>query len=685
MRPVKRTTPDDWARANRLYPASASIPGPREPSVTPYFIPFERAFDRVAQIETYGASYDTVVAVSASQMGKTEAILDVIGWTLDQRPAPIMYVGPKDDFVRDEFEPRLKDMLTTSASLASKLTKGQKRQTKRRKTVSGVPVALASAHSTSDLAGMAAKIALMDEVDRIAKSVGGEGNPFSLLEARGYSYPDRIRGGISTPLLGNADIAKDAHSGLELWKVMPAEDIESPIWKLWQSGTQHHFVVPCPECGEFFVPRFKQLRWKGWPEDVPPAVAKRSAYIECPCCGFEIYDKSRRDMNARGEFVAPRQTITPGGVVSGPLPETTILSYWISGLCSHVVSYGERAASYMQAKASGDQNEVQVSVNTGFGELFAPGGGDVPEWMEVAALKRGYKRGTVPPGVRFLTLAVDVQKLKLYYTIKGWGGRATGITIDYGELIGPTTQDEVWNDLAELLTAPIDGYSIIRCFVDSGFRPGKPFSLPVNKVYEFCRRFPRVASPTKGHGHQKKPIIISGIDTKNTGEAAKYGLNIINLDTDYFKCSVHERIRWKPDLPGAWHLPQDTDEDFCKQIVSEARTKTPSGAVKWVPRSRNNHYFDCEAMQAALGHTLRAHKIPVAKDAEPAEVDANDSDETPPAHVPVTTPTPKPPVSEPSAPSAKPALAVKAVPQLNARAARLKRIRARAERYYGAQ
>ena len=233
----------------------------------------------------------------------------------------------------------------------------------------------------------------------------------------------------------------------------------------------------------------------------------------------------------------------------------------------------------------------------------------MPEWQEVADLKRPYRTLELPAGVKVLTLTVDVQKRRLVYTVRGWGYRGSSWLVDFGELHGHTTQSDVWSDLAELLHRPIGDLVIRRAFIDSGFRPGKPDHVPVNKVYEFCRKFPRLVYPTKGRATQDKPLILGKNDVNAKGDVRKYGLDLIWLDTDHFKSWVHERIRWEPDKPGAWLLPVDTTDDYCKQIVSEARVKKPNGQPQWVPRSRENHFLDCEAMQAAAGHMLNVHLI----------------------------------------------------------------------------
>lgn len=107
----------------------------------------------------------------------------------------------------------------------------------------------------------------------------------------------------------------------------------------------------------------------------------------------------------------------------------------------------------------------------------------------------------------------------------------------------------------------------------------------------------------------RTPLITSKIEVNRAGKASKYGLELLRLDTDHWKSWVHERIRWPADQLGAWHLPRDVDDDFCMQIVSEARVKLPSGRAQWVQKSRDNHYLDCEAQQAAAGYLLNVQRL----------------------------------------------------------------------------
>jgi phage terminase large subunit GpA-like protein len=201
--------------------------------------------------------YRRVVAIMGAQMAKTETFLDVIGERLDNRPAPILYVGPSKEFITDQFEPRLNAVRTVGVAEAEGLGRPQRQaaeenaEARRRR-----PVRLAHAGSSTALKSDPAAIALVDEYDEMLKNVKGQGDPLGLVEARGDTYADFCVGITSTPSLGMVEIDRDPESGLEFWKVAEEADVQSPIWRLWQEGTRHHWAWPCPHCGDYFIPRF---------------------------------------------------------------------------------------------------------------------------------------------------------------------------------------------------------------------------------------------------------------------------------------------------------------------------------------------------------------------------------------------------------------------------------------------
>ncbi len=642
----RRTTPDQWAAENRVYPPSAGIPGPRDPWLTPYTIAFART---VAERQ-----YRKVVLAMGAQGGKTDTLLDVIGHRVAERPAPILYVGPNKQFLNEQFEPRLMGLLDEAETVRDLVARG-KRMTKTRKVIAGVPLRLAHAGSSTALKSDPAALALTDEADELMANVKGQGDPIGLVDARGDTYADFVHAIVSTPSKGLKDVERDPKTGLEFWKVQASDDLDSTIWSLWQSGTRYHWAWQCPHCRDWFIPRFACLAFEGKGQELTttPARAKATAVVICPQNGCVIKNEDKPAMNAGGVYVAPGQRITKTGRVLGDPPDSECASFWVSGLCSPFKTFGERAARYVEAVQSGDDHQVQTAVNAGFGEVHVPVGGDAPDLAQVKDCRGAYAIGDVPEGGLFLTAGVDVQKRRLVYTVRAWGARTESWLIDAGELWGDTKREDVWLDLYEqVLTSEYGGLRVMRAFIDSGFRPGKPEEGDENRVYEFCRRHARLCFATKGYDKRMQPLSVSRIDVKPQGGRPKYGLDLVRLDSDFMKQWVHSRVGWPKDQPGGWHLPSDISEDYLRQITNESRMRKPGGGWTWIARGPN-HYLDCEALAYAAARMLGVERIaddarlgrrvvvPKRARAADPEVEA-DEDETPtPEPAPRRAPVPR--------------------------------------------
>ncbi|MCR6673242.1 terminase gpA endonuclease subunit [Devosia ginsengisoli] len=430
LTPAAQTTPDVWAAENRRYPASAGIPGPRDPNLTRYMVPFAR--------RVHAARHRRVVGVTAAQSGKTDNLLDCIGARLDQRPAPILYVGPSKEFVSDQFEPRLMSLLDEAATLAAKVVRGR-RMKKTLKYVAGVRVRLGSAGSSTSLKSDPFALGVVDEYDEMVANIKGQGDPLGLVEARGETYADFVTAITSTPSQGLVETEIDPVSGLEFWKPGDVAQVVSPIWRLWQAGTRHHFAWKCPHCREYFVPRFKNLRWD---KGSTPAQARKNAYLVCSNseCGGVIEDHHKAEMIAGGIQIAPGQTIEDA-IAERNEPENSTWSCWTSGLCSPFVTFGERAERYLTALLTGEEDKIQTVMNAGFGELYTAGAsGELPEWKGVLLHRIGYPKRVAPAGVLRVVAGVDVQKRSLVYVIRGFGARGSSWLLDHGYLYGNTAE-----------------------------------------------------------------------------------------------------------------------------------------------------------------------------------------------------------------------------------------------------
>lgn len=520
--------------------------------------------------------------VTASQSGKTDALINVLGHRLDDDPVPILYIAPTQKLVESVSNSRVMAMFRTTPSLFSKLSQG-KANKMTEKFISGVRLGFGWSGSATELSSHPCGLVLMDERDRMDNDVEGEGDPVDLCEARTATYPGGKVIVCSTPTIEGA----------------------SPIWSLWEQGTMAEWAWPCPHCCVFFVPRFSLLRW---PDDATPNHAQHNAWVECPHCNGQIFEQHKSTMNAGGQYLCDGQSAGTDGAVTGNRPAGDCASFWVSGLASPWVTFGDRAKSWLSAVRSREAGRIQAVINTGFGELYKMSG-DVPSWEAVAALREGYRYLDVPHGVQALTVGVDVQKNSLFYVVRGWGYNMESWLLDAGELLGDTAHQAVWEALAGILNRKIGCHDVSRMFIDSGYRPvtGRQ---SVNMIYSFCRQHLGRAYPTKGHDTLDKPLRMSNIDVSWNGVIIKNGIGLWHIDSDFAKSWVHARVNWPAGESGAWHLSADTTDGFCKMIVAESRVVKPSGAVTWLRLHHENHFLDCESLAFAAAKSLNLEALP---------------------------------------------------------------------------
>ena len=526
-------------------------------------------------------------------MGKTEAIFNIIGHRFDDGPyTPALYVGPTEKQVKSISRDRVDKMIKSTPSIWGKTERGQ-RYGVYEKWISGVRLGFAWAGSATELSTHPCGLVLIDERDRMGSDVSGEGDPVVLASARAKNFPNRKIGVFSTPTI----------EGL------------SPTWALFESGEINLLAFPCLGCLEWFIPTLSLLQW---PEGITPDEALESAYLVCPGCGSMHKDTVKQSLVGAARFIryrhAKKSEDTKNAVfgkylVAEPGPPLRTVGYWMSGLSSPWVSFGETAKKIIEAHKSGQIETIQGVINTYGGELFREQG-DAPEWLEVLENKLEIAPREIPRGVQKITLGADVQKYGIYFVIRGWGHNTESWLLDEDYLSGQTDHDAVWGALRNVIDTPIADRPIDRAFIDSGYRPGEAIVRPDHAVYTFCRTFPGLAYPTKGRDTLDKPYYFRAIDYTVGGAVVRGGVKLCHINTDFFKRWIHARIKWPDGAPGGWHLHNQTTEDYARQMVAEELvTRASSGRMVWVIRSKDNHYIDCEVNATCAAWSLNVHKL----------------------------------------------------------------------------
>lgn len=514
--------------------------------------------------------------MKSAQVGWTEILGNVVGYHMHLDPCPMLLIQPTVDmgqaWSKDRLDPMLRDTPVLSGRVREVRGRTERGNTVLHKAFPGGHITVAGANSPAGLASRPIRLVLFDEVDRFPVSAGEEGDPITLAKKRAAAFWNRRILGGSTPTTP-----------------------QSRIYKAFVSGDQRRYFVPCAHCAEFDFLKWSNVTWQN---DDPT-----TARLVCARCGGVMNDLQRLEAIARGEWRATA-------------PFTGIASFHIWEAYNTMVSLVELVRNHLEQNK--DPAQRRTWTNTALGEPYDDVV-DAPDWAQLYDRRDAYSFDEVPAGVRLITCGVDVQKDRLVYAIRGWGVNYESWLIRHGELWGETEYDAVWDDLGQLLSAPVGGRPIKFTLIDSGYRPGDPWRRPDNQIYLFCRRRPGNVVPSKGHDSQDKPVRSSRIDITVRGKVMPKGLQIWHIDTDYFKTWLHSRYEWPVDAAGAFHIPVDATEDYCKQMTSEAKAVEDSGKTYWKRVRPDNHYFDCEVLNVAAAHILNVHAIrnqPVAEEVE---------------------------------------------------------------------
>ena len=115
FKPPEQLTVSQWAEKNRrLSPESSAEAGPWRNTRTPYLVEIMDAFtDPKVKKET---------VVAASQVGKSEVELNMIGYIVDQDPGSVLYVQPTLEDARKFSRLRIAPMIRDSKPLKKKVS-----------------------------------------------------------------------------------------------------------------------------------------------------------------------------------------------------------------------------------------------------------------------------------------------------------------------------------------------------------------------------------------------------------------------------------------------------------------------------------------------------------------------------------------------------------------------------------
>lgn len=507
---------------------------------------------------------ETITLCTATQVGKSEALNNCLGYCIAQDPGSSLVVYPTLDLGEYTSKNRIQPMIESSQVLRERWDR-QKSEILELQ-FAGAYVCLSGANSPASLASRPIRYLFLDEVDKFPAFAGEEADPISLARERTKTFRARKILQASTPTT-----------------------TRGRIWREYESAdVRRSFFVPCPHCGRMQKLILAQVKWpeevrtakreaKGDPLKLHDAAerALSSSWYECQYCGGLIDDSDKLDMLRKGEWRDDRATATPPRHVA----------FHLSSIYSPFVSFGQVAAEFIESGEFPDR--LRNFINSWLGEPWRDTSVEV-KGQELLAQKGDYHLGEVPAEAHFLTAAVDVQLDHFWWEVVAWGVGASSWIVDFGRA-------ESWENLEDIIVDrqyPVKGGGLKQvrlCGVDSGYR--------ADEVYQWCTVHSDVAKPVKGASQSLGGRFYSVSSLDKEGWA---GLKLLITDTDYWKDYIFGRLRRTPGSPGAMHVPQNCPEYWAAHMTSEQKTvernrKTGKEREVWVKISQHapNHLLDC--------------------------------------------------------------------------------------------
>lgn len=476
-----------------------------------------------------------IVLMVASQLGKSEVILNCIGYSIALDPGPILMVQPDEKNAKDFADERISTMIRDTPSLREKVVPSrggdyEKNSGTFKKSFHGGYLAIASSNVPSGLAGKPIKKLFCDETDRYKKSSGVEGDPIDLAKKRTTTFWDATTVTASTPTISGSSNIEDRYS----------------------KSDQREYYVPCPHCGTMQTLKWRNVKWDTEEKDGRKRYIKESAHVQCEHCEANLYESDKYQMIPNGRWVAHADF---NGVVG----------FKMSALYSPWFTWDQMVQEFLEVKDRPDR--LKVFVNTRLGEAWVEDAEKV-ESGDLYNRRESYK-AQVPMDGFVLTCGVDVQADRLEALVYAWGVGEEAWKIDHSVIWGDTTEKTVWKELDYYLDREYQHESgaklrLSATGIDSGYN--------TKIVYDYCKgKTAQRIFATKGISGEGRPVI-SSPSAKRTGKDGR-PVELFMVAADVAKEIIYGRLKRQDPGPGYFHFPNKSTQEFFDQLTAEKLVK----------------------------------------------------------------------------------------------------------------
>ena len=610
LRPVELISVGEVAENYRVLPAFGGGKVKYRIEKTPYIGEIHEAFDdvqiRVIVVKGNTRSGKTTAPENAllkiAKFGPAQGVL----WYMHSEPDLRRYVEERVDFFFREHD-----------GLEEKIKGRGGRSKWNLKTVDGMPWEWLPANPSTTRQRSAAFI-VADEVDAMRPAIGDA--IITLIRNRQREYGNLAKACI----MSHPD--RGPQHGID--RLLVDSDMRL---RFWTCPACAHLISPCVEAGKerrvgWNVPDLLETAGETLERDELIEHVAANVALICPFCKYEISNEERLELDAEGIWIGKGQTIDEHENVVGTRIRHDTAGFVIHAFMAPFVTLAglsrEWVGAFLNFRETGDDNLLKEVNVKSLGETHVDPddpAATIRDWKETKAahLDTGYIMGTVPRGVDFLTMMVDVQGNRFEAGIWGWSHTRECWLVDRFAIkqrmglkdIAPGDRLEDWDVLETALgfTYPLNDGSgrhlaIAKMAVDTGGVPGVTNNARIwaSNLLAAGRAEAWRIMLSKGDRHLQGELY--GKANKITHDDGGRELPVTVFERIVNVSAVKRVMARRLDIanpgPGFIHLPKDVEDHHVRELVAETFT---NGV--WLRRGANETWdtlIMCEVARALL-------------------------------------------------------------------------------------
>lgn len=577
--PPDRRPPWLWAEEHVPGFSYSPVPGAFRADYSPWIKePLEALVD---------VDVKTVVVMASVQGGKTTILELGSAYIICNMPGPLLWLDNTDVEAKDQAESRLTKLYDTIEAVKALYPANRHAiKTSTKHFSNGMTMWVLGGANPSNLNRRSIRWLFCDEVWQWPKG------HVKMAEARCTAF-----GWLGKTLL----TSQAGHEGDDLCEK-------------WAETDQRIWTFACPECQHRQPYLWENIHWSkdavketGW--DV--SRVRETATLACANCGthFPDTDRQRRILNKSGAYVASNREASKAKV-----------GFLWNAIATR--SWGDLAEEYLIAKAEARRGEIENLKVFYMKRLAIPWSDNCEDFklelkpsdfslgdpwgqeggLNIVRTSRGHQNILVDPpfakepALRLRIMTVDCQMDHFWVLVRFWTARGDSRLIWWEKV---TT----WGAVAELQEKYDIHSSLV--FVDAGYAS--------YQVYEECSK--RGWTALRG---DQKPFYVHTVKVEGKADqhprrfySPKRPIEIrrgVSCDQFYWsnlniKDMLARLMRGQSAIK--WEAPHDVGDEYQTQMTSERRVQKGGSWIWERIGKRDNHLWDCEAMQIAAAHMLK--------------------------------------------------------------------------------